>query len=50
MAPQDGGSRYTQRAIFLPSGIVGRLYWVLTRPLHTAGLRRLLRQVVGSAR
>jgi uncharacterized protein YbjT (DUF2867 family) len=45
-----GGSRYTQRAIFLPSGIVGRAYWHLLRPMHIAAQRGLARDVVGSAR
>jgi hypothetical protein len=50
VTPQDGGgSEYTQRAIFLPSGLVGRLYWFLLRPLHTFALSALARQVVGSA-
>ncbi len=51
VAPRDGGgSRYTQRAIFLPTGLVGRAYWLLARPLHAAALARLARRVVGSAR
>ena len=50
VTPQDGGgSTYTQRAIFVPSGIVGRLYWFLVRPLHTVALSALARDVVGSA-
>ena len=44
-----GGSRYTQRAIFVPVGIVGRLYWFLLRPLHAVALSALAREVVGSA-
>ncbi|MFY2860388.1 DUF2867 domain-containing protein [Mycobacterium sp. THU-M104] len=46
----DGASTYTQRAVFLPSGIVGRLYWLLMRPAHAAALARLARRVVDSAR
>ena len=38
--------RYTQRAIFYPRGIPGRLYWFLFRPLHMAELRKLARDVV----
>jgi hypothetical protein len=50
VTPQDGGgSEYTQRAIFLPSGIVGRLYWLLARRMHTAELSALARDVVGAA-
>jgi uncharacterized protein YbjT (DUF2867 family) len=48
---QDGrGSRYTQRSIFLPRGIPGRVYWFFVRPVHTAAMRALAREVVGSAR
>jgi uncharacterized protein YbjT (DUF2867 family) len=49
ITPQDGGgSKYTQRTIFMPSGIVGRLYWFLLRPLHGAALSGLVRDVVGT--
>ena len=51
VTPQDGrGSRYTQRSIFLPRGIPGRVYWFFVRPVHTAAMRALAREVVGSAR
>lgn len=40
------GQRYTQRAIFYPRGIPGRLYLVLLRPLYAAALRALARDVV----
>lgn len=42
----DGSGEYTQRAIFYPRGIPGRLYWFMFRPLHLAGLRKLAREVV----
>jgi uncharacterized protein YbjT (DUF2867 family) len=48
---QDGGgSRYTQRSIFLPRGIPGRVYWFFVRPFHTAAMRALAGQVVAAAR
>jgi len=51
VTPQEGGgSRYTQRSIFFPRGILGRVYWFTVRPLHTAAMRALARDVVGSAR
>ncbi len=51
VTPQDGrGSRYTQRSIFLPRGIPGRVYWFFVRPVHTAAMRALASEVVGSAR
>ena len=50
ITPQvGGGSKYTQRTIFMPRGIVGRLYWLLLRPLHRAGLSWLVRDVVRSS-
>jgi uncharacterized protein YbjT (DUF2867 family) len=44
-----GGSMYTQRAIFVPIGIAGRLYWFLARPFRAVALSALAREVVGSA-
>ncbi|MDM4140235.1 MULTISPECIES: DUF2867 domain-containing protein [Mycobacterium] len=46
----DRGSRYTQRSVFLPRGIPGRVYWFFVRPVRTAAMRALAREVVGSAR
>jgi uncharacterized protein YbjT (DUF2867 family) len=46
VTPLDGGSsRYTQRAIFVPTGLPGRLSWFMLRPLQTAAMRMLLREV-----
>jgi uncharacterized protein YbjT (DUF2867 family) len=48
VTPQDGGgSRYTQRAIFVPAGLLGRAYWFLARPLHAMALAALARNVIG---
>jgi uncharacterized protein YbjT (DUF2867 family) len=30
----DGGSLYTQRAVFFPRGLAGRLYWAAILPFH----------------
>ncbi|ODR04759.1 nucleoside-diphosphate sugar epimerase [Mycobacterium sherrisii] len=50
VAPRDGGgSRYTQRAVFVPAGVRGRLYWLAARPLHTVALAALVRNVVEAA-
>jgi uncharacterized protein YbjT (DUF2867 family) len=50
ITPQEGGgSRYTQRWIFLPSGIPGRVYWFFARPVRVAKLRALARGMVASA-
>jgi uncharacterized protein YbjT (DUF2867 family) len=45
----DGGSSYTQRAVFVPAGVRGRLYWLFARPVHTFALAALARNVVGAA-
>ncbi|GAA4540678.1 SDR family oxidoreductase [Mycobacterium paraffinicum] len=51
VTPHEGhGSRYTQRSIFLPRGIPGRVYWFFVRPAHAAAMRALAREVVGSIR
>ncbi|MEE6175831.1 SDR family oxidoreductase [Mycobacterium sp. 050134] len=51
VAPQDRhGTRYTQRSVFLPSGVPGRAYWFFARPAHAAAMRALAREVVGPGR
>ncbi len=51
VTPDDGGgSSYQQRAIFVPNGLPGRLYWVVLRPLRTAALRALARDAVRPVR
>lgn len=45
----SGGSRYTQRVIFVPSGVLGRVYRLTVWPLRVAALRTLAREVVASA-
>ena len=42
---EDGGSEYQQRAVILPRGVPGRLYWSVSRPLHAVALRALARHV-----
>ncbi|HTX96316.1 MAG TPA: NAD(P)H-binding protein [Mycobacterium sp.] len=50
VTPRDGGgTHYTQRAIFFPRGIPGRLAWFLWWPVRTAALRALARNIVESA-
>ena len=49
VTPQErGGSKYMQRAILFPRGIPGRVYWFALRPLHTAALRALARNIVAA--
>lgn len=42
----DRGSRYTQRLIFVPRGVLGRMYRLTVWPLRVAALRGLARDVV----
>ncbi|MEZ0356909.1 DUF2867 domain-containing protein [Mycobacterium sp. SA01] len=49
VSPEQGGSRYEQRAIFYPRGLLGRVYWLAGRPLHSATLRAQLRKVSEAA-
>jgi hypothetical protein len=46
VTPQEhGGSEYQQRAVILPRGVPGRLYWSVSRPLHAVALRALARHI-----
>ncbi|BBX05904.1 DUF2867 domain-containing protein [Mycolicibacterium aichiense] len=49
VAPDQGGSRYDQQAIFYPRGLLGRLYWLAGRPLHSATLGAQMRKVSEAA-
>ena len=41
--------QYQQRALFFPRGLVGRMYWLMLRPVHAARLRALAHDVVAAA-
>ncbi|NND74191.1 MAG: SDR family oxidoreductase [Ilumatobacter sp.] len=45
----DGASRVVQRARYAPSGLWGRLYWVLLIPFHSVIFPIMLRRIVGTA-
>ena len=45
VAPERGGSRYEQREMFYPRGLLGRLYWYAGRPLQALTLGARLRKV-----
>jgi uncharacterized protein YbjT (DUF2867 family) len=45
----DGTTRYRQRAIFLPRGLPGQLYWGAVSPFHAAVFGRMLRNIVRAA-
>lgn len=49
-AEASAGTRYRQRAIFLPSGLAGRLYWWSLVPAHHIIFDRMASRIVAAAR
>jgi uncharacterized protein YbjT (DUF2867 family) len=45
----DGGSHLTQRAIFYPRGLTGRLYWYSLIPFHALIFARMARRIAVAA-
>ncbi|WP_261565439.1 SDR family oxidoreductase [Frankia gtarii] len=45
----DGATVYRQRAIFLPRGLPGQLYWWAVSPFHAAVFGGMLRNIVRTA-
>ncbi len=50
ISPEGNGSRYEQRAIFYPRGLLGRVYWYAGRPLQAVALDRRVRRVTSAVR
>ena len=48
ITPEGSGSRYEQRAIFYPRGLVGRLYWYAGRPWEAVILDRRVKKVTSA--
>jgi hypothetical protein len=48
-AETDGKTRLTQRAIFFPRGLTGRLYWWSVYPFHGLIFSSMLRSIVSQA-
>lgn len=44
-----GGSRYRQRAVFFPSGLPGRLYWLAVLPFHGFIFRGMANRITAAA-
>jgi uncharacterized protein YbjT (DUF2867 family) len=44
-----GGSLYRQRAVFFPSGLGGRLYWLAILPFHGAIFSGMVNRIVAAA-
>jgi hypothetical protein len=52
-ADAEGGSNYTQRAVFFPKGLAGRLYWFSILPFHGiifAGMANRITETAASNR
>jgi hypothetical protein len=47
--PDGTGSAYTQRAVFVPHGLAGHLYWWSVMPFHGLIFGRMLRNVSAAA-
>lgn len=45
----DAGSRYWQRATFVPQGLAGRLYWLSMLPFHGLIFRSMTESIVSQA-
>ncbi len=48
VTPEGRGSRYEQRAIFYPRGLLGRLYWFFGRPIQAVALDRRVKKVTSA--
>lgn len=47
---EGGGSIYTQRAVFFPAGLAGRLYWHSIAPFHGIVFNGMARRITETAR
>jgi uncharacterized protein YbjT (DUF2867 family) len=47
--PDEAGSHLTQRAIFYPRGLLGRLYWYTLIPFHALIFARMGRHIAAAA-
>jgi uncharacterized protein YbjT (DUF2867 family) len=48
--PVDGRTRLTQRAVFRPRGLWGRLYWLILSPVHSRLFPTMLSRILDAAR
>jgi hypothetical protein len=46
---EGGGSRYRQRAVFLPKGLLGHAYWRGIAPFHGLVFGGMARNIVHTA-
>jgi uncharacterized protein YbjT (DUF2867 family) len=45
----DAGSRLRQTAVFVPRGLMGRLYWMAMKPFHLAIFHRMATRIASAA-
>jgi len=48
-ARDEGGSSYRQRAVFIPQGILGRLYWRAILPFHALVFPAMAKNILAAA-
>lgn len=48
--PEPDGSRYEQRSIFYPRGLLGRVYWYAAQPVHALMTDARVRKVMSAVR
>ncbi|MET8761983.1 SDR family oxidoreductase [Lentzea sp. NPDC004782] len=46
---RDGGSTYRQRAVFVPKGLAGHLYWAVVWPFHGVVFGGMVRNIANEA-
>jgi uncharacterized protein YbjT (DUF2867 family) len=49
VTPTGSGSRYDQRAVFVPRGLGGRLYWLAVLPFHGFIFRGMANRIAATA-
>lgn len=49
VSPEGRGSRYEQRTLFYPRGLLGRVFWYGGRPVQAVASRARARRVIASA-
>jgi hypothetical protein len=49
VAPREGGSLYTQRAVFVPRGLAGHAYWWAVWPFHGVVFGGMARNITSTA-
>lgn len=47
--PDGAGTRYRQRAVFFPTGLAGRLYWLAVLPFHGFIFRGMAERITAAA-